>query len=79
MAATICSVVVFADHIASMAVATVRASPVILSGTQPRTATWSNGSTRTRDDPQSAKPIGFAACIRAGRLAWQASSRSCRS
>jgi hypothetical protein len=79
MAASMCSVVAFADHIASTAVATACASPAILSAMQSAPATSSPGNTPTRDVPQSANPIASAAFIRARRLAPQDSFRSCPS
>ena len=48
IAATLCLVVAFPDHIASTAAATVCVSPAILSATQSRPAMSSPGSTPTR-------------------------------
>ena len=79
IAASVCSVVAFVDHIVSTAAATVCASPAILSATQSTPATLSPGSTPTRDDQRNAKPIAYAAFIRARHLAPQDSFRSCPS
>jgi hypothetical protein len=72
-------VVAFEGHIASTAVATVCASPATSSATPSTLGTSNPGSTQTRDDPQSGKPIGYAVYIRARPLVLQDSFRFCPS
>jgi hypothetical protein len=79
MGVSICSVVAFVDHTALTVAATVYASLAILSAMPFRRAMSSLGSTLTRDDPQSAKPTGYAVFMRARRLGLQDSFRSCPS